>query len=144
MNLSEQFKALNDFDLADLDMENIGSWPPVLKGIVLALLYVVILVAGFYLHVDDLKVQLKGAEQEEQTLRQDFEKKAFEAANLEAYKAQLVEMEQRFGTLVAQLPSETEVPGLLEDITDKGELNGLEKMMPKRARVWNQIISHFD
>ena len=67
-------------------MENIGSWPPVLKGIVLALLYVVILVAGFYLHVDDLKVQLKGAEQEEQTLRQDFKKKAFEAANLEAYK----------------------------------------------------------
>ena len=64
MNLSEQFKALNDFDLADLDMENIGSWPLVLKGIVLALLYVVILVAGFYLHVDDLKVQLKGAEQE--------------------------------------------------------------------------------
>ena len=52
-------------------------------------------------------------------------KKAFEAANLEAYKAQLVEMEQRFGALVAQLPSETEVPGLLEDITDKGELNGL-------------------
>ena len=125
MNFSEQLRALNDFDLADLDMENIGSWPPVLKGIVLALLYVVILVAGFSLHVDDLKVQLKGAEQEEQTLRQDFEKKAFEAANLEAYKAQLVEMEQRFGTLVAQLPSETEVPGLLEDITDKGELNGL-------------------
>ena len=63
--------------------------------------------------------------QEEQTLRVDFEQKAFEAANLEAYKAQLTEMEERFGALVAQLPSETEVPGLLEDITDKGELNGL-------------------
>jgi type IV pilus assembly protein PilO len=125
MNLSEQLKALNELDLADLDMENIGSWPLVLKGIVLTLLYVVILVAGFYLHVDDLNIQLRGAEQEEQTLRQDFEKKAFEAANLDAYKAQLVEMEQRFGALVAQLPSETEVPGLLEDITDKGELNGL-------------------
>ena len=100
MNLSEQLKALNEFDLADLDMENIGSWPLVLKGIVLVLLYVVILVAGFYLHVDDLNIQLRGVEQEEQTLRQDFEKKAFEAANLEAYKAQLVEMEQRFGALV--------------------------------------------
>ena len=125
MNLSEQIKALNDLDLADLDIENIGSWPLVLKGIVLTLFYVVILVAGFYLHVNDLNIQLRGAEQEEQTLRQDFEKKAFEAANLEAYKTQLVEMEQRFGALVAQLPSETEVPGLLEDITDKGELNGL-------------------
>jgi len=120
MNLSEQIQALNELDLADLDMENIGSWPLVLKGIVLTLLYVVILVAGFYLHVDDLNIQLRGVEQEEQTLRQDFEKKAFDA-----YKAQLVEMEQRFGALVAQLPSETAAPGLLEDITDKGELNGL-------------------
>lgn len=125
MNLIEQLQALNEFDLADLDMENIGSWPPVLKGIVLTLLFILLLVAGFYLHVDDLNIQLAGIEQEEQTLRQDFEKKAFEAANLEAYKAQLVEMERRFGALVAQLPSETEVPGLLDDITDKGELNGL-------------------
>lgn len=125
MNFSEQLKALNEFDLSDLDMENIGSWPMALKVIVLALLYAAILIAGFYFHVEDLNKRLGVVEQEEQTLRQDFEKKAFEAANLEAYKAQLVEMEQRFGTLVAQLPSETEVPGLLEDITDKGELNGL-------------------
>ena len=125
MNLSEQLKALNEFDLSDLDMENIGSWPMALKVIVLGLLYAAILIAGFYFHVEDLNKRLSVVEQEEQTLRQDFEKKAFEAANLEAYKAQLVEMEQRFGTLVAQLPSETEVPGLLEDITDKGELNGL-------------------
>lgn len=125
MNLSEQLKALNEFDLADLDLENIGSWPAALKVIVLALLFGLLLVAGFYLHIEDLNKRLLGVEREEQTLRQDFEKKAFEAANLEAYKAQLVEMEERFGALVAQLPSETEVPGLLEDITDKGELNGL-------------------
>ena len=125
MNFAEQLKALNEFDLSDLDMENIGSWPLALKVIVLVLLYAAILVAGFFFHVDDLNKRLGAVEQEEQALRQDFEKKAFEAANLEAYKAQLVEMEQRFGALVAQLPSETEVPGLLEDITDKGELNGL-------------------
>ena len=125
MKLPEQLQALNEFDLADLDMENIGSWPLVLKGIVLTLLFILLLVAGFYLHMDDLNIQLVAIEQEELTLRRDFETKAFEAANLEAYKAQLVEMEQRFGALVAQLPSETEVPGLLDDITEKGELNGL-------------------
>ena len=125
MNFSEQLKALNEFDLSDLDMENIGSWPMALKVIVLGLLYAAILIAGFYFHVEDLNKRLSVVEQDEQTLRQDFEKKAFEEANLEAYKAQLVEMEQRFGALVAQLPSETEVPGLLEDITDKGEMNGL-------------------
>ena len=43
MNLIEQLQALNEFDLADLDMENIGSWPPVLKGIVLTLLFILLL-----------------------------------------------------------------------------------------------------
>ena len=140
MNFSEQLKALNEFDLADLDMENIGSWPMALKVIVLGLLYAAILIIGFYFHVDDLNKRLSVVEQEEQTLRQDFEKKAFEAANLDAYTAQLVEMEQRFGALVAQLPSETEVPGLLEDITNKGEMNGLSI---KRIDLLNEQAQTF-
>jgi len=125
MSALEHIKSLNDVDLADLNLENIGSWPAALKAILLTLLYVAILVAGFYLHIEKLNKGLAVVKQEEQTLRVDFEQKAFEAANLEAYKTQLTEMEERFGALVAQLPSETEVPGLLEDITDKGELNGL-------------------
>ena len=140
MNFSEQLKALNEFDLSDLDMENIGSWPMALKVIVLGLLYAAILIIGFYFHVDDLNKRLSVVEQEEQTLRQDFEKKAFEAANLDAYTAQLVEMEQRFGALVAQLPSETEVPGLLEDITNKGEMNGLSI---KRIDLLNEQAQTF-
>lgn len=125
MRVLEHIKSLNDVDLADLDLENIGSWPAALKVILLTFLFVALLVAGFYLHIEELNKGLATVKQEEQTLRVDFEQKAFEAANLEAYKAQLAEMEERFGALVAQLPSETEVPGLLEDITDKGELNGL-------------------
>ena len=125
MNLTEQLKALNEFDLADLDLDNMGSWPNALKATVMVLLFLLLLGAGFYWHIEDLNKRLAGVEQKEQSLRQDFEKKAFEAANLDAYKAQLAAMEERFGALVAQLPSETEVPGLLEDITDKGELNGL-------------------
>ena len=125
MKLTEQLKALNEFDLADLDLDNMGGWPDALKATVMVLLFLLLLGAGFYWHIEDLNKRLAGVEQEEQSLRQDFEKKAFEAANLDAYKAQLAAMEERFGALVAQLPSETEVPGLLEDITDKGELNGL-------------------
>ena len=58
-------------------------------------------------------------------MRRQFERKSFEAENLEAYKDQLEEMRESFGALVSQLPSDTEVPGLLEDISSKGELNGL-------------------
>jgi type IV pilus assembly protein PilO len=66
------------------------------------------------------------AQTEEAELKQEFEKKAFQAANLDAYRRQMVEMQESFGALVSQLPSDTEVPGLLEDITNKGLLNGLE------------------
>ena len=125
MNLADQIKSINNVDLSDLNLEAMASWPPLLKSILLSALFVALLVAGFYLHIEDLNKRLKLVEREEITLRLDFEQKAFEAANLSAYKAQLAEMEVRFGALVAQLPSETEVPGLLEDITDKGELNGL-------------------
>jgi type IV pilus assembly protein PilO len=125
VNLADQIKSINNVDLSDLNLEAMASWPPLLKIILLSALFVALLVAGFYLHIEDLNKSLKLVEREETTLRLDFEQKAFEAANLAAYKAQLAEMEVRFGALVAQLPSETEVPGLLEDITDKGELNGL-------------------
>ena len=125
MNLADQIKSINNVDLSDLNLEAMASWPPLLKIILLSALFVALLVAGFYLHIEDLNKRLKLVEREETTLRLDFEQRAFEAANLAAYKAQLAEMEVRFGALVAQLPSETEVPGLLEDITDKGELNGL-------------------
>jgi type IV pilus assembly protein PilO len=125
VNLAAQLKALNEIDLADLDLDAIATWPAALKVILLVILYALILSAGFYLHLEAIEQTLFVKEQQETKLRQEFEQKAFEAANLETYKAQLVEMELRFEELVAQLPSETEVPSLLEDITGKGELNGL-------------------
>jgi type IV pilus assembly protein PilO len=125
VSLSAHLRAVNQLDLADLELATIGNWPTAVKAIVLAVLYAVILFLGFYLHVEALQQSLVSTEQEEEKLRQEFEQKAFEAANLDTFKAQLAEMELRFGELVAQLPSETEVPSLLEDITGKGELNGL-------------------
>ena len=125
MALADTLRSLNELDLADLNFENLGSWPPAVKVIVGALLFAVLVTAGYYLHVEALQMRLETVRAEEGTLRRDFEQKAFEAANLEAYKRQMVEMEESFGALVSQLPSDTEVPGLLEDITNKGELNGL-------------------
>ncbi|MDG2442937.1 MAG: type 4a pilus biogenesis protein PilO, partial [Luminiphilus sp.] len=75
--------------------------------------------------IDGLREKLNSERNSEADLRRDFERKSFEAANLEAYKRQMLEMEESFGALVSQLPSDTEVPGLLEDITNKGEQNGL-------------------
>lgn len=125
MALEDTMRSLREFDLGDLDFENVGSWPGAIKAIIFLVVIVAVLVAGYYYHIEELQLQLAKVEAQEVKLKQEFEKKAFQAANLDAYRQQMVEMEESFGALVSQLPSETEVPGLLEDITNKGLLNGL-------------------
>ena len=125
MSWLDGIKELNDLDLADLDFENVGSWPTGAKAMVIIVLFLALLVGGYYYHLDTLSNQLQDAESRELDLRRQFERKSFEVENLEAYKVQLEEMRESFGALVSQLPSDTEVPGLLEDISSKGELNGL-------------------
>ncbi len=126
MALEDVMRSLREFDLNSLDFDNVGSWPLAIKGIIWVLIVGVVLAVGYKYHVEELQTQLAKAEAQEVELKKDFEKKAFQAANLEAYRQQMVEMEESFGALVSQLPSDTEVPGLLEDITNKGLLNGLE------------------
>ena len=126
MAFEDTVRSVREFDFGNLDFDNIGSWPLPMKIFVRVLLLVLVVVAGYYYHVEDLQLALAAAEAKEVDLKKDFETKAFQAANLGAYRQQMVEMEESFGVLVSQLPSDTEVPGLLEDITNKGLLNGLE------------------
>ena len=126
MAFEDTVRSVREFDFGNLDFDNIGSWPLPIKIFVRVLLLVLVVVAGYYYHVEDLQLALAAAEAKEVDLKKDFETKAFQAANLGAYRQQMVEMEESFGVFVSQLPSDTEVPGLLEDITNKGLLNGLE------------------
>ena len=125
MSWVDRMRELNEIDLNDLDLENVGSWPAAARAIVATMLFVLIVVLGYYYHIANLSDRLAASERKELELRREFEHKAFEAQNLDAYKLQLQEMRDSFGALVSQLPSDTEVPGLLEDISAKGELNGL-------------------
>lgn len=135
MSLAESIESLRKFDLNDLDFNNVGSWPAAVKGVVFLLCFVLLLGAGYYFHLSDLQATLDRTTAEEGGLKQQFSNKAFQAANLEAYKAQMAEMEVSFGALLRQLPSDTEVPGLLEDITRTGLGSGLEfeeiKLLPE-------------
>ena len=126
MALEDTLRSLREFDVNSLDFDNVGSWPLPVRLLIWVVLLVGVLAGGYYYHIQDLQTQLAKVEATEVKLRKDFEKKAFQAANLDAYRQQMVEMEESFGALVSQLPSDTEVPGLLEDITNKGLLNGLE------------------
>lgn len=138
MSLGESLESLRKVDFAELDLNNLGSWPAPVKFITGVLLLSVVLGLGYYFHLQDLQLQLEQQRAQEVTLKQQFSTKAFQAANLEAYKDQMAEMETSFGALLRQLPSDTEVPGLLEDITRTGLGSGLEfeeiKLQPEVAQ----------
>lgn len=125
MALEDSLRALREFDIGDINMDNIGTLPVLVKTILCLILFAALLALGYYYHVEELRNDLARAQAEEGELKQEFEKKAFQVANLDAYRRQMAEMEESFGALISQLPSDTEVPGLLEDITNKGLLNGL-------------------
>ncbi|MEH6563826.1 MAG: type 4a pilus biogenesis protein PilO [Halopseudomonas sp.] len=126
MSFSQSMDSLKKVDLSDLDFNNIGSWPGALKVIVCVFVFVVLLVLGYHFHLKDLQASLERVEAQEVALRKDFTDKSYRAANLEAYKEQLAEIEERFSGLLKQLPKDSEVPGLLEDITQMGLNSGLE------------------
>ncbi len=126
MAIEDTLKSLREFDLNDLDLDNIGSWPVPILVLLWVLIFAGVLFLGYTYHVEGLQQNLARAEQQEVDRKKEFEQKAFQAANLDAYKRQMTEMEDSFGALVSQLPSDTEVPGLLEDITNKGLANGLD------------------
>ncbi|GAC1029962.1 type 4a pilus biogenesis protein PilO [Pseudomonas sp. No.21] len=138
MSLADSLESLRKVDLNDLDFNNVGSWPVAVKVIACVLLVAAVLALGYNFHLKDLELQLDQQRAEEETLKQQFTTKAFQAANLEAYKDQMKEMETSFGALLRQLPSDTEVPGLLEDITRTGLGSGLEfeeiKLLPEAAQ----------
>lgn len=138
MNVNEWLDSLRKIDINDLDVNNLGAWPAAVKTIVGALLLVLVLAGGYFFYIQDLQAQLDQARNEETALKEQFSNKAFQAANLPAYKAQMVEMENTFGALLRQLPGDTEVPGLLEDITRTGLGSGLEfeeiKLLPETAQ----------
>ncbi|WPC05571.1 type 4a pilus biogenesis protein PilO [Pseudomonas benzenivorans] len=135
MSLSDSLDSLRKIDVNDLDFNNVGSWPAAVKFSTGLLLLLVVLALGYNFHLKDLQAQLTVQEGEEVALKEQFATKAFQAANLEAYKEQMKEMEVSFGALLKQLPSDTEVPGLLEDITRTGLGSGLEfeeiKLLPE-------------
>jgi type IV pilus assembly protein PilO len=113
-------------DLNNLDPNNIGSWPLPVKLVLVLLLVAAIGGAGYYFDTQHMIAELKKTEAKETELRQTFEAKWKKVANLDAFRAQLDEMNKSFGAMLRQLPDKTEVADLLVDISQTGLANGLE------------------
>lgn len=119
-----ELKTFNWNDLSDPD--SIGVWPSPVKLLLAVLFFSACLGGGYWFHIKNLQARLATVAAAEAGLRTDLETKAVLAANLEAYRQQMMEMEESFGALLSQLPGRTEVPGLLEDITFQALGSGLE------------------
>jgi len=115
-----------DIDLNNLDFSNVGSWPIAVKAVLIVIVALAVLALGYFLDIQAQQDNLARIIKEEQTIKEDFELKQLKASNLDAYKAQMIEMEDSFGAMIRQLPSKTEVEDLLVDISQTGLASGIE------------------
>ena len=116
--------------LRALDPRDVGRWPLPVRGFFIALIFGVVAAFAWYMFVwNDDRPILQKAEADELDLRSQFENKQQRAANLDAYNAQLAEMERSFGAMLRQLPGKTEVPNLLVDISQTGLAAGLQEKL---------------
>jgi len=125
MNLEDLNKKFQE--LQNLDPKNIGSWPLYARILTLAVLFVAVVFAGYWFVIRDQRAELAKDAQQEINLKKDFEAKAAKAANLQKYKQQLEEMRKSFGTMLRQLPGKTEIPTLLQDISQTAQVDGLKQ-----------------
>jgi len=115
-----------NLELDQLDLADVARWPAAARAVVILFLMGGVIFLGYWFHTKDQLLELEQAEQQEADLRVIFEKKAQQAANLEAYEKQLEEMRESFGAMLRQLPNKTEVADLLVDVSQTGLASGLE------------------
>ena len=117
-------------ELQSLDINDVGRWPLPFRIAVIIIVFALVVALGVYFFViEDRAPRLANLETEEQNLRLSFESKQRKAANYDAYRAQLREMEQSFGTMLRQLPGETEIPSLIVDVSQTGLAAGLQERL---------------
>ncbi|WP_298775576.1 type 4a pilus biogenesis protein PilO [uncultured Shewanella sp.] len=116
-----------DFDqFKDVDFENVGSWPKAVKVFFALLVAMCVFVGSYFLVISNATHQLDVLQKKEDKLKLSFKNKYQLAANLEHYRKQLALMEVQFAELLKMLPSENEMPGLIDDITFVATDTGLK------------------
>ncbi|MEQ3442652.1 type 4a pilus biogenesis protein PilO [Pseudoalteromonas sp. BZP1] len=123
MNLD--IKALTEIDWNEIELENMGDWPIAVKAICCAFVAALVLYFSYSLLVSDEIASYHSAVAKETELRQTYKAKYAIASNLEIYRQQMVEMEDKFSQLLKRLPTSNETPGLLDDLSYVGTTSGL-------------------
>ncbi|BCU05370.1 type 4a pilus biogenesis protein PilO [Allochromatium tepidum] len=113
-------------ELNQLDLNSFGEWPAPIKAVAILIACVVLGGLAYYYDTSGQLERLAQEQRTEQDLRTSLQTKQQKAANLQAYRDQLAEMQESFGAMLKQLPNRTEVAALLVDVSQTGLANGLE------------------
>ncbi len=113
-------------DLRNLDRNNVGGWPKSVKIFFIGLLFAALVLVGWYFHVSNQQDELASGRRQEVQLKSEFARKQAKAANLVELKKQLSQMQDMLRTLLRQLPSKTEMPALLVDVSQTALASGLD------------------
>lgn len=136
-------------DLQTLDVQRPGTWPTWVHIAAAVLTTIALIGAAAYFKLIPMNEELEAARAQEEGLFAEFERKQKKVVALDAYKAQLQEMERSFGAMLKQLPSRSEVANLLNDISQTRVASSLDEELfqpqpeqPKDfyAEIPNKII----
>ncbi len=129
-------------DISNLDPSNPGLWPVPVQVVVFVILFAVVVAMGWQIDITKQRDEIRGLEQQEKEQLSILEVRQKKAANLNILKQQLKEIEQSFGDMLRQLPNETEVAGLLIDISQTGLAAGLEfKLFEPKGEVLKEFYA---
>ncbi|WP_105188535.1 type 4a pilus biogenesis protein PilO [Pseudoalteromonas sp. T1lg48] len=123
--MSSGFKAFSDIEWGELEFDNIGEWPALVKGLVCVFAAGLVLFFSYKLLVEDKITSYENVQNKEVELRDSYRFKYSKASRLEIYKQQMQEMEEKFSQLLKKLPTSNETPGLLDDLSYVGTTSGL-------------------
>lgn len=124
-------------ELNNLNLKDIGSWRPIPKAVALGVLFLAVLAAGYWFDWSNQSEAHAAAKEKETQLRATFMSKKRQAANLDAHRQQLKDIDRGFGALLRQLPNKSEMDALLTDINQAGLGRGLEFELFKPATSEN-------
>ena len=113
-------------DIRNFELQRAGSSPMGVKFVIAAFLFIVIVAIGWFWKINPMRDELAQHEATEVTLLQEFELKQGKVVNLEAYEAQLASMEELLDQMVQQLPSKTQMPELLVEISQQALSAGID------------------
>ncbi|GGA63746.1 pilus assembly protein PilO [Neiella marina] len=116
---------LEQLKQVDLDLENMGSWPLLVKLVFAVMCSVFAAFLVYYFVISDQLDTLEHERNVEVELRQKYQLKYGIAVNVEIYRSQLAEIEEQFQSMLKQLPTRHETAALLDDMTYVGTANGL-------------------